>query len=68
MACSFAWEPGKTEDGPDAPKDGIKWMVFSRVHTLNYFSPQTFEYHMKTAWSLAKEVKFTPLEDNLFTM
>jgi hypothetical protein len=52
----------------DLPKEGIKWMAIARVHTLNYFSPQTFEQHMRVAWSPAKEVKFTALKENLFTI
>jgi hypothetical protein len=43
-------------------------MAIARVHTSNYFSPQTFEQHMQVAWSPAKEVKFTALEENLFTI
>jgi hypothetical protein len=31
------------EDEEDAPKEGIKWMALAKVHTANYFSPQTFE-------------------------
>jgi hypothetical protein len=52
----------------DLPKEGIKWMAIARVHTSNYFSPQTFEQHMRVAWSPAKEVEFTALEENLFTI
>jgi hypothetical protein len=36
------------EDEPNAPKEGIKWVTFSRVHSSNYFSSQTLEQHMKT--------------------
>ena len=56
------------EDEPDAPKEGVKWMALARVHTSNYFSPLTFKQHMRTSWSPAREVKFTALEDNLFTI
>jgi hypothetical protein len=52
----------------DIPKEGIKWMALAKVHTTNYFSPQSFEQHMRVAWSPAKEVKFTALEENLFTI
>jgi hypothetical protein len=52
----------------DLPKEGIKWMALARVHTTNFFSPQTFEQHMRVAWSPAKEVKFIALEQNLFTI
>lgn len=56
------------EDKETAPKAGIKWLALPRVHTSNYFSPLTFEQHMRTAWSPAKEVIFKALEENLFTI
>jgi hypothetical protein len=56
------------EDEEDAPKEGIKWMALVKVHTANYFSPQTFEQHMCVAWSPAKEIQFQHLEGNLFTI
>jgi hypothetical protein len=56
------------EEEEDAPKEGIKWMALARVHTDNFFSPQTFEQHMRFAWSPAKEVIFHALEENLFTI
>ena len=39
------------EEETEAPKEGIKWLALARVHTGNFFSPQTFEQHMKVAWS-----------------
>jgi hypothetical protein len=56
------------EEEADAPKDGIKWMALVKVHSMNFFSPQTFEQHMRVAWSPAREVKFRSLENNLFTI
>jgi hypothetical protein len=52
----------------DIPSKGIKWLAIARVHTNNFFSPQTFEQHMRIAWSPAKEVKITALEQNIFTI
>jgi hypothetical protein len=46
----------------------MKWMALARVHAANPFSPQTFEQHMRVAWSPAKEIIFTPLEDKLFSI
>jgi hypothetical protein len=46
------------EEEEDAPKEGIKWMALARVHTTNFFSTQTFELHMRVAWSPAREVFF----------
>jgi hypothetical protein len=56
------------EDEVDVPKTGMKWTALARVHTTNYFSVQTFEQHMRVAWSPAKEIIITPLEENLFTI
>jgi hypothetical protein len=56
------------EEEEDAPKEGMKWMALAKVHTANYFSPQTFEQHMRVAWSPAKEMQFQHLEGNLFTI
>jgi hypothetical protein len=56
------------EDEEEAPIQGLKWMALARVHTSNFFSPQTFEQHMKVAWSPAREVQFQHLEGNLFTV
>jgi hypothetical protein len=56
------------EDEETAPKQGIKWMALARVHTTNIISPQTFEQHMKVAWSPAKEIEIQHIEGNLFTI
>jgi hypothetical protein len=56
------------EDEEEVPKEGMKWFALARVHTENYFSIQTFEQHMKVAWSPAQEVKIKTLEQNLFTI
>jgi hypothetical protein len=56
------------EEQEDAPKEALNWMALLRVHTSNYFSPQTFEQHMKIAWSPARDVQFQHLEGNLFTV
>ena len=56
------------EEEETAPKEGIKWLALARVHTSNYFSPQTFEQHMRIAWSPAREVQSQHLEDNMFTI
>jgi hypothetical protein len=46
----------------------IKWMALAKVHTSNFFSPQTFEQHMIIAWSPGKEVRFNHIEGSLFTV
>jgi hypothetical protein len=56
------------EEDEAAPKEAIKWMALARVHTTNFFSPQTFEQHMRVAWSPAKEIVFNHIEDNLFSV
>jgi hypothetical protein len=37
------------EEEEAAPKEGIKWLALAKVHTTNFFSPQTFEQHMRIA-------------------
>jgi hypothetical protein len=56
------------EEEEEAPKQGLKWMALAKVHTRIVFSPQTFEQHMRVAWSPAKKVEFQHLEENLFTI
>jgi hypothetical protein len=55
------------EEEESIPKE-IKWMALAKVHTTNFFSPQTFEQYMKIAWSPAKEVQFHQIKGNLFTV
>jgi hypothetical protein len=56
------------QEQEEVPREGLKWFALVRVHTGNYFSPQMFEQHMKTAWSPAKEIKIKPLEENPFSI
>jgi hypothetical protein len=49
------------------PKE-VKWMALAKVHTTNFFSPQTFEQHMKIALSPTKEIQFHHIGANLFTV
>ena len=55
------------EEEESAPKT-IKWMALAKVHTTNPFSTQTFEQHMKNAWSLAKDVDINHIEGNMFSI
>jgi hypothetical protein len=55
------------EEEESAPKE-VKWMALAKVHTTNFFSPQTFEQHMRVAWSPAKEIQFYQIEANLFSV
>jgi hypothetical protein len=50
-----------------APKE-IKWMALVKVQTSNSFSPLTFEQHMRSSWSPAKEIIFQHIEGNMFTV
>jgi hypothetical protein len=54
------------EEEKDVPKGGLKWFVMARVHTGFFLGVQTFEQHMKVAWSPSKEVKIKIVEPNLF--
>jgi hypothetical protein len=55
------------EEEESAPKE-VKWMALAKVHNTNFFSPQTFEQHMRVAWSPAKEIQFHQIEANLFSV
>jgi hypothetical protein len=56
------------EEDEASPKEAIKWMALAKVHTTNFFSPQTFKQHMRVPWSPAEEVIFNHIEDNLFSV
>jgi hypothetical protein len=55
------------EEEESIPKE-VKWMVLAKVHTTNFFNLQTFEQHMRVAWSPAKEIQFHQIEENLFSV
>lgn len=55
------------EDG-DIPAEAARWMAVARVHTPKSYSQFWFYRNMRVAWDLAQEVKFRPLEDNLYTL
>jgi hypothetical protein len=52
----------------EAPKEGIKWMALCRIHSTNYFSAESFEQHMRVAWSPVREIQFQHIKGNLFTV
>jgi hypothetical protein len=56
------------QEEEEAPKEGLKLMALARVYTSKKFSPQTFEQHMRVAWSPARDVQFQHLEGNLFSV
>ena len=55
-------------DQKAAPPDATRWMVVARVHIDKPYSQYWFFKNMRAAWDLAHEVKFRPLEDNLYTL
>ncbi|KAF7046559.1 hypothetical protein CFC21_055584 [Triticum aestivum] len=55
------------EDG-DIPEEAARWMAIARVHIDRSYSQYWFFRQMRVAWDLAQEVKFRPLEDNLYTL
>ncbi|KAK1664108.1 hypothetical protein QYE76_052267 [Lolium multiflorum] len=59
----FVWEE---EAGSEEVK--AKWLAIARVHTDKGFSPSALYAEMRSAWNLAKEVRWRMLEDNLFTV
>ena len=43
-------------------------MAICRVHTTKPFSRESFYTHMRAAWSLAQDVNFKPVGENLFVL
>ena len=53
----------------DVPAEvAVRWMAIARVHTPKNYSQYWFFKNMRAAWDLAHDVKFRPLEDNLYTL
>src|SRR4051812_14306332 len=55
------------QDG-DIPEEAARWMAIARVNTDKQYNQYWFYRNMRVAWDLAKEVKFRPLEENLYTL
>ena len=56
-------------DEKDAPaEEDLRWMILVRVYMDKDFSNYWFFRNMRVAWDLAQEVKFRPLEENLYTL
>lgn len=55
-------------DEKDAPPEATRWMAVARVHIDKPYSQAWFFKNMRAAWDLAHDVKFRPLEDNLYTL
>ena len=54
-------------DEQPAPPEGARWVALARVNTSKTYSQTWFFRNMRSAWDLAQEVQFKPLEDNLYT-
>ena len=52
----------------DAPSEAVRWVALARVHTPKTYSQTWFFRNMRSAWDLAQDVKFRPLEGNLYTV
>lgn len=48
--------------------EATRWMAIAIVHTEKTYSQFWFYKNMRSAWYLAKEVKFQPFEDNIYTL
>lgn len=55
-------------DEKEAPPAAIRWMAIARVHIDQPYSQFWFFKNMRSAWDLAQDVKFQPLEENLYTL
>jgi hypothetical protein len=56
------------EDESLPPAEAPRWLAIARVHTDREFSDFWFYKNPRTAWDLAKEVKITSIDNNLYTM
>ena len=55
-------------DEKEAPPAATRWMAVCRVHISKPYSQYWFFKNMRSAWDLAHEVKFRPLEENRYTL
>lgn len=55
-------------DEKDAPPQGPRWIALARVNTSKSYSQTWFYRNMRSAWNIAQEAKFKPLEDNLYSV
>ena len=55
-------------DEAEIPDDAVRWVAIARVNSVKTYSHTWFFRNMRSAWDLAQEVKFRPLEDNLYTI
>lgn len=56
------------EENLEELKAEAKWTALAKVNSPKTFSHSAFIANMKYAWSLAKEVKFKAIEENLFQL
>ena len=52
----------------ELPAEATRWMAIARINMDKQYSKHWFYRNMRVAWDLAKEVKFRPLEENLYTL
>ena len=55
-------------DEKEASSEVTRWMVIARVHMDKPYSQAWFFQNMRSAWNLARDVKFRPSEENLYTL
>ena len=55
-------------DEKAAPPEGPRWVALARVNTSKTYSQTWFFRNMRSAWDIAQEARFKPLEENLYTV
>ncbi|KAI4988139.1 hypothetical protein ZWY2020_029769 [Hordeum vulgare] len=53
-------------DEEGTPPEEARWITLVRVHLIKTYSHYWFFGNMRSAWNLAQEVQFKPLEENLY--
>ena len=48
------------------PPEGPRWVALARVNTSKTYSQTWFFRNMRSAWDIAQEARFKPLEENLY--
>ena len=55
-------------DEKEAPEGVARWIALAKVHSAKTYSQYWFFRNMRSAWDLAQEVTFKPLEDNIYML
>ena len=55
-------------DEKEAPPESPRWVALIKVNTKKTYSQTWFYRNMRSAWDVAQEANFKPLEENLYSV